>query len=72
MNNQNEKNAPDQPENEFRSTGEKDSAEPHIQPSEPAENDSPQPTGDPGRTAGKAEGSRETVEEDLKEKGLDT
>lgn len=28
-------------------------------------------SGDPGRTPGSAEGDRETVEEDLKEKNLD-
>lgn len=28
-------------------------------------------SGDPGRTPGSAEGDRETVEQDLKEKGLD-
>jgi hypothetical protein len=31
----------------------------------------PENTGDPGRTPGSAEGDRETVEQDLKEKGLD-
>lgn len=42
----------------------------NIQPSEPENEVSrvENKNGDPGRTPGKAEGSRETVEEDLKQK----
>ena len=44
---------------------------PDIQPSEPT-GDAPdtenQQSGDPGRTPGKAEGSREIIEEDLDQK----
>ncbi len=43
------------------------SNEVNIQPSETDSNIQNQ-TGDPGRTPGKAEGSRKTVEQDLEEK----
>lgn len=43
-----------------------ESNEVHIQPSE-TDSSEKNRTGDPGRTPGKAEGSRETVEADLEE-----
>lgn len=50
---------------------EKESNEVNIQPSEPETDSSHNEENAPGRTAGKAEGSREIVEEDLAEKEHD-
>ena len=53
------------PRNSGSSERDKDSGKVHIQPSE---TDSEGEDNAPGRTPGKAEGSREIVEEDLRDK----
>ena len=68
MNSQKKKDDPYQPE--YQEEQEFSSAKVNIQPSETdkADSKSQNQTNDPGRTPGKAEGSREIVEEDLREK----
>ena len=66
MNNQ-KKEDPYQPE--YQDEQEFSSSKVNIQPSETDKTSNNQnQTDDPGRTPGKAEGSREIVEEDLREK----
>ena len=68
MNNQKKRDDPYQPE--YQEEQKFSSAKVNIQPSETnkATLKTKNQTDDPGRTPGKAEGSREIVEEDLREK----